>query len=181
MFSKTIEGAYTIREISATELKSYLDEHFDSVYGNRLESSSQFSINENSRIKIKERHKSDQRFCLRLGIFLNDAIVGWHYGYAIDAETYYMQNSAILEPFRGQGLYSKILKIVIARLAEEGFQVITSNHHGNNAAVLIPKLKQGFIITGTQFHERFKFLIELKYIYNEDRRKAYCQSLGLDL
>lgn len=91
-----------------------------------------------------------------------------------------MQNSAVLETFRKRGLYSNILKFVITRLAEEGFQVITSSHHGNNAAVLVPKLKQGFIITGTQFHERFKFLIELKYIYNEDRRRAYCQSLGLD-
>lgn len=181
MFSNTMENGYTIRELTTSELKSYLDEHFASVYQNRLESSSQFSFGENSKIKITERQKGDQRFRLRLGVFFNGKIVGWHYGYAIDAETYYMQNSAILEPFRGRGLYSSILKFVVAKLAEEGFQVITSSHHGNNAAVLIPKLKQGFIITGTQFHERFKFLIELKYIYNEDRRKAYCRSLGLDL
>lgn len=181
MFSKTMESGYTIREVTASELKSYLDEHFDSVYRNRIESSSQFSVDENSKIKIAERQKGDQRFRLRLGVFFNGVIVGWHYGYSIDAETYYMQNSAILEPFRGRGLYSSILKLVIAKLAEEGFQVIISNHHGNNAAVLIPKLKQGFVITGTHFHERFKFLIELKYIYNEDRRKAYCQSSGLDL
>ncbi len=181
MISKPITEGHTIREVTASEMKSILNEHFDSVYRNRVTSSSPYSIDENSKLKIEDRQKSDQRFTLRLGVFFNETIVGWHYGYAIDAETYYMQNSAVLEQFRGQGIYSKILKFVIAKLADEGFQVITSSHHGNNGAVLIPKLKQGFIITGTQFHERFRFLIELKYFYNEDRRKAYCQNLGLDL
>jgi L-amino acid N-acyltransferase YncA len=181
MILKTTGTGYTIREVTAVELKSYLDQHFDSAFQNRLQASFNFLIDENSKSKISERQKGDQRFHLRLGVFLNDVIVGWHFGHALDAETYYMQNSAILEPHRGQGLYSELLKVIISKLAEEGFQVITSNHHGNNAAVLIPKLKQGFIITGTHFHERFKFLIELKYFVNEDRRKAFCQNLGLDL
>lgn len=67
------------------------------------------------------------------------------------------------------------------RLKQEGFQVVTSTHHPNNAAVLIPKLKFGFIISGMQLHERFRFLIELKYFFNEERRKAYSKNIGLEL
>lgn len=108
-------------------------------------------------------------------------MVGWHFGQATDPETYYMQNSAVLEPFRNQGLYKLLLNHVMQKTKDEGFQVLTSTHHPNNASVLIPKLKAGFVISGMQLHERFRFLIELKYFFNEERRKAYSKNIGLEL
>lgn len=46
MISKPINDGYTIREVTASEMKSYLNEHFDSVYRNRLTSLSQYSVDE---------------------------------------------------------------------------------------------------------------------------------------
>lgn len=91
-----------------------------------------------------------------------------------------MQNSAVLEGFRGQGLYAALLEAVLDKLGQEGFQVVTSTHHPNNAAVLIPKIKKDFVITAMHFHERFRSLVELKYIYNQDRRKLFHRNLGLE-
>jgi ribosomal protein S18 acetylase RimI-like enzyme len=96
-------------------------------------------------------------------------------------ETYYMKNSAVIAEYRNKGVYSKMLDFVIKELQREGFQVVTSIHHGNNPAVLIPKLKKGFVISGTEFHEKFRFLVELKLFFNEERKKAYGKSMGLEL
>ncbi|RYZ79668.1 MAG: hypothetical protein EOP04_27320, partial [Proteobacteria bacterium] len=157
-----IAGGYSIKEIDAIEMRRILDLHFNKCFANRanaeIKKPSDASIE-----KIKERGAKLHRWELRLGVYHEDKIVGWHFGYATDAETYYMQNSAVLTEFGNKGVYSRLLKIILSHVADEGFQVVTSLHHANNAAVIIPKLKTGFIISGTQFHERFRHLIEMKY------------------
>ncbi|WP_374032440.1 GNAT family N-acetyltransferase [Bdellovibrio bacteriovorus] len=181
MYSKDLGSGFTVKEVSAVELNACLDEHFASVYSNRHEAEAVPFDDPQAQAKIDERRKQEQRYRLRLAVFFEGSIVGWHYGHATDAETYYMQNSAVLPSFRGKGLYAKLLTCTLQKLQEEGFQVVTSIHHPNNPSVLIPKLKAGFIVTGMQFHERFRSLIELKYIYNPERRKLFCRSLGLDI
>lgn len=181
MFFKEFENNLSVREVSVQELWSYADAHFESIFSNRVNDYQNFPIDEASGDKIKKRRQADNRYHLRLVMLDGDKLVGWHYGYEINNDAYYMQNSAILEEYRGQGLYTKLLEAVIDKLAEEGFQEITSTHHPHNAAVLIPKLKKGFFISGIQFNERFRSLVEMKYIYNENRRKAYFKNLGLAL
>ena len=116
-----------------------------------------------------------------MGVFHQDQMIGWHFGHATDAETYYMKNSAVLPEFREKGLYGKLLHCVLEKVRHEEFQVVTSLHHPNNPGVLIPKLKAGFVITGMHFHERFRSLVELRYIFDPERRKRFHRSLGLDL
>jgi hypothetical protein len=74
-----------------------------------------------------------------------------------------------------------MLDIVLEKVKSEGFQIVTSKYHPNNPAVLIPKLKRGFIISSMEFHERFRFLIELKLFFDPVSRRAYSKALGLDL
>lgn len=168
-----------IRELSAQELNEVFKENFQRIFSNRIENAIARNQTSDDLEKISERSSQDNRFRLRLGIFVNGNLAGWHSGYAIDSETYYMQNSAILESYRSQGLYSKLLTACLERLKSEGFQVVTSSHHPNNPAVLIPKLKLGFVISGTQYHERFRFLVDLKYFFDDQRRKSYASSVGL--
>lgn len=178
MFKKNIGNGFEIKEISSMELEAFLERHFELLFSNRVESPVPSPNAANK--KLFARKKEWQRFVLRLGVFYQDQMVGWHYGHASDAETYYMQNSAVLPKYRNQGLYGKLLSAVLEKIQAEEFQVATSLHHPNNAAVLIPKLKAGFIIAGMQFHERFRSLIELKYIFDLQRRKSFCQNMGLE-
>lgn len=181
MYAKTLSNGFTIKEVLPSDLRLVLDEHFGKVYSNREEARAQWTIEESSKEKIKSREKSMQRYQLRLVVYFGTEVVGWHYGYATDAETYYMQNSAVLASFRNKGIYSQFLGAIMELLKEEGFQVVTSTHHPNNAAVLIPKLKKGFVISSMLIHEKFRLLVELKYFFNEERRKQFHQTIGLTL
>ncbi|UOE99809.1 GNAT family N-acetyltransferase [Bdellovibrio reynosensis] len=172
---------FSVKQVSAEELNEILEKHFDNAFSNRFAAALNFDIDEQSKNKISDRKKNDQRYRLRLLAYEGSEVIGWHFGYAVDAETYYMQNSAIVPAYRKRGAYSKLLDHVLHILTEEGFQVVTSNHHPNNSAVLIPKLKKGFVISSMQFHERFKFLIELRLFLNKERRTAYGKQLGLEL
>lgn len=113
-------------------------------------------------------------------VYLDSELIGWHVGEQINAETYYMRNSAILKPFRGNSYYEQLLKFVINEVQSNGFQIISSTHHPNNPAVLIPKLRSGFIITSTEMSDRFGFLVHLKYFVNKKREKEFFKRIGLE-
>ncbi len=180
-WSMKFEDDLIVNEISNDELNRICDEHYERTFKNRVRDQSVANISLEAREKISQRAKTHTPFHLRLGLYKGDQPVGWHWGFAVDPETYYMQNSAIIESHRNQGFYSILLTATLERLKEEGFQVVTSTHHPNNAAVLIPKLRQGFIVTGAQFNEKFRFLIELKFFFDEQRKKEFGRMIGLEL
>src|SRR5690554_1517911 len=101
MFYKELGNDFVVREVAEEELKTCLHENFNAVFKNRADDFYRFSLDESSKLKISDRTQNDQRYRLRLIIFRGAEIAGWHYGYAVDGETYYMQNSAVLEAFRG--------------------------------------------------------------------------------
>ncbi|MNL14415.1 hypothetical protein D3C87_1353520 [compost metagenome] len=181
MYARILTEGLQIKEVTPEEMNAVLDLHFAKVYANRSDELQVFTPSDEALAKIKERKSNNNRYMLRLVAYKNNEPVGWHYGYATDAEVYYMQNSAVIETARNQGIYGALLDAVIEKLGLEGFQVITSTHHTNNAPILIPKLKKGFIISGVTFHERFRFLLEMRYFFNTERRQAYNKKLGLDL
>lgn len=181
MFVKELRKDFVLKEVTEEVINICHQLHFNEVYKNRANDFYRYSVEETSQLKINERKQADQRYRLNCILYHGSEIAGWHCGYAIDSETYYMQNSAVLEAYRGKGLYTALLEAVLEKLEKEGFQVVTSTHHPNNAAVLIPKIKKGFVISGMHFHERFRSLIELKYIYNQERRKLFHKNLGLEL
>ncbi|MEN0059321.1 MAG: GNAT family N-acetyltransferase [Bdellovibrio sp.] len=180
MFIKTLPSGLIIKEVSAEEYHSMLQPHFSRTFSNRVNDYRPVEIDMESKKRISERNKVS-KFHLRLVVLLNNELVGWHTGYEQNAETYYMQNSAVLEKYRNQKIYSQLLDVVLDRIQSEGFQVVLSTHHPHNSAVLIPKLRRGFFIAGMHFDERFRSLVELKYLFNEERRKNYFKSLGLEL
>lgn len=77
-------------------------------------------------------------------------VAGWQYSRQWDARTAYMVNTAFLPAHRGQGLYTRLLPVVLAALETEGYRLVRSHHHATNNAVLIPKLRAGFRIQGLQ-------------------------------
>jgi hypothetical protein len=52
-------------------------------------------------------------------------------------------------------------------------QVIYSKHQASNSAVIIPKLKAGFVISGLEVLEWAGTLIKMSYFHNQHRKDAF--------
>lgn len=87
-------------------------------------------------------------------IFDGHAPIGWHYGFQRSELEYFMANTGVLPEYHNRGIYSAFLKFLVARAADAGFQYLTSLHHSDNNAVLVPKLKAGFVL------QAFGYLIQ---------------------
>lgn len=110
-------------------------------------------------------------FRLYLGVFKDGEVVGWSWGLQEGYERFYMVNSAVYPEHRRRGLYNEILRRIIERAAAEGFQILYSRHILTNNAILIPKLKAGFVLSGFEVSERFGTLAVLMYFTNPERRR----------
>lgn len=165
---------YSIKIISLDEIRKFRNEN------NNLVFSDIFNINMRTLLSEEEKKLIDanysklykDQYVLNVGVFdQDDNMIGWHSGYQADQSTFYMMNSAILEQHRRKGLYGRLLKFVIDHLKDKGIQVIYSRHTATNNAVIIPKLQAGFIISGLEIDDTFGTLVNLKYYFNDSRRK----------
>lgn len=119
-------------------------------------------------------------FTLQLGLFSpENEFVGFSFGYQDGEDTFYMAASAVLTPHRGLGLYSAMVQKVIERCTEEGFQKIYGTHCATNNAVLVPKLKLGFVFSKVELSDTFGTVLHLQYFTNPLRRKVMDYRSGL--
>jgi ribosomal protein S18 acetylase RimI-like enzyme len=102
----------------------------------------------------------------------DEELVGWFQGEQSAGLTFYMRNSAILPAFQRQGLYSAMLDGVLSYLRNLGYEQVTSEHLPDNNAVLIPKLRAGFLFDGVVVNERFGWLLRLRKSLHADREEA---------
>jgi hypothetical protein len=138
----------------------------------------QFCSEEEKKLSKELRSKSPKKF----GVYIlaknaDDEVVGWSGGHQIDSEMFCMITSAVLPEYRRKNIYSSMLKLVVDKVTQEGFQIITSNHLVTNNAVIIPKLIFGFHITAMKMNLRFGTLVELSFYPNkkiEDVLKYRC-------
>lgn len=70
------------------------------------------------------------------------------------------------------------IPIILVQLKNDGFQVVVSRHNLTNNAVIIPKLKAGFVISGFEVDDRFGTLVKLSYFFNPLRRKLLDVRVG---
>lgn len=115
---------------------------------------------------------------LHVGIFYRDQFVGWHFGQQLELDRFYMTNTGLLEEHRRRGLYTALLPVVLDQLRQKGFQIVFSRHNLTNNAVIIPKLKAGFVISGFEVDDRFGTLVQLSYYFNPLRRKVLDVRVG---
>ena len=167
-------GDYVVREVSAEEFDSIFKELRPQIFGDIIEFPF-WSIASDEACAAHERLKEPLRDRLRLCFVVcqGDRVVGWTCGVQETSERYAMSNSGVLPEHRGRGIYSALLRMLLERLRGEGFQVVTSHHHPNNRAVLVPKLRAGFLITGMEISEIFGLLVNLSYFFDERRREAF--------
>jgi ribosomal protein S18 acetylase RimI-like enzyme len=109
-----------------------------------------------------------------------DRCVGWHYGTMIDPSTFFMSYSAVIKSYQQRGIYGAFLKAFLPYLYRLGYERATSNHMVTNRAVLIAKLKAGFIITGTVLDERWGAQVSMAYFFHEDRREGFARAYSVE-
>jgi len=168
-----LKGDVEIRELTNEEFRPVWNQYaplvFDNAFRLHLEELlSDDELEQTKRLKSNLGHP----VVLRFGVFKGEEFVGWHVGNQITEYEYYMRNSAILPAYRKQGLYSALVEYVVRRGTDLGFQQITSRHTATNNAVIIAKLKLGFVITGLEISDIFGTLVHLTYFTNPDRRRV---------
>jgi hypothetical protein len=164
---------YTIRELTEEEFKPLFATHRHLAFEDTHSYEFRDILSSAELGHLKELGQAmGTPYKLYLGIFdKDDTFVGWSWGFQENAATYYMVNSAVLEKHRRKGLYSLLVRRSVEILSKKGFQLIYSRHCATNNAVIIPKLKAGFIISKMEIDDRFGILIHLHYYTNAMRRK----------
>ena len=166
--------SYYYREVSPEEFGPFFRENRSKVFSDTLTIDVDVWTAGEDLSKILELNKRvKDRYTLQLYIMKGEEIIGWHTGRQFEGDHYHMSNTGIFEEYRGKGIYSALLPKLLELFREKGFQKVSSRHNVANNAVLVPKLKAGFVITGFEIDERFGLLVVLSYIYGDKRLKAY--------
>lgn len=176
-----LENGYTIKEMSAEEFFPEFEKIYDSLFGedHTFFPNGHFSEDEKMKLEVLKKKMGDL-FVLHLGLYSpQNEFVGFSFGWQDGYESYFMAASAVLPEHRRQGLYSKMVEIVIQRATEQGFQKIYGTHCATNNAVLIPKMKLGFIFSKIELSDMFGTIIHLTYFTNPLRRKVMDYRSGL--
>jgi ribosomal protein S18 acetylase RimI-like enzyme len=166
--------SYYFREATPKEINAFFNENVEKVFKEDIYMDAHEWLTKEE--KQKRKGLSDlieNRYRFRILVLKNEEVIGWHFGWQIDEEQYYMCNTGLLEEYQGKGIYSALLPKLIEIFKEKGFQKIISMHHASNNAILVPKLKAGFLVTGFDINEKFGLRVVLSYIFNEKRLNAY--------
>jgi L-amino acid N-acyltransferase YncA len=110
--------------------------------------------------------------------FYKGKAIGWFMGEMEDFETFYMRNTGILPAHQGKGLYGAFLDRFITYITKLGYQRISSQHAPKNINVYKVKMARGFLVAGTENHERWGTLIKLVKILNPKREAYYLKKFG---
>jgi ribosomal protein S18 acetylase RimI-like enzyme len=113
------------------------------------------------------------RYELHLAIFDGEELVGWSSSFQVSPGELYMMNSAVMPKYRKQGHYKRLMQKVVEKAKELGYQQITSQHLASNNDVIIPKLKAGFNIVGTEISDQWGVFVKLSYFINPMRKDMY--------
>jgi GNAT superfamily N-acetyltransferase len=115
---------------------------------------------------------------IRLGAFDGERFVGCSSGWFEFACNFYMGVSAIAPEYRQQGIYTRMLNTIETAVRERGGLSISSQHVATNKAVLIAKLKLGYVIAGTEYNEQMGLLVRLVLQLSPPRRALFASRVG---
>ena len=136
-------------------------------------------LNDEEKEKIRNNHipfKEIEKYYLIAE--KDNQIIGWSVGHQLNRSDFFMGNSAVMPEYRNQGIYTKMLDKVVNRLKQKGYQTITSKHKMSNNAILVPKLKYGFVISGFEVSDEYGCLVELCYFTKPERKELHEIRIG---
>lgn len=171
--------AYYFREATVEEFGPFFSENRPKIFEDSIIFLPEDWMTDEEKQKARQLESLvKDRFVMRIFIMKGEEIIGWHVGRQFEGEHYHMSNTAIFKEHQGKGIYTALLPKLMEVLREKGFQKVSSRHHGSNTAILIPKLKAGFVITAFEVDERYGVLVIISYIFNEKRLNAYKFRVG---
>lgn len=180
MTTYSLINGYEVRVLSHEAFQPLFAENRPKMFGESFSFFPDEFYSDHTKDRLKKLEENmGNPWRLDLGLFYQDRFVGWSCGRQMDREKYYMGNSAVFPEHRGKGLYKNLLKIVIECATAEGFQIICSRHAATNSAVIVPKLKAGFVISGFEMSDTFGLLVHLSYFTDEIRRKVMDVRAGM--
>jgi ribosomal protein S18 acetylase RimI-like enzyme len=100
-------------------------------------------------------------------------LVGWTEGYRVGKSHFHMLNSGVSISERRNGVYSQLVRAVIAHAESRGYVAVRSLHVAANSPVIIAKLHLGFQISGFEYSEVYGPLVQLRYLVGKERRDLY--------
>lgn len=115
---------------------------------------------------------------IRVGAFADSELIGWSHGWFEPSGEFYVASSAVVPEFRRHGIYSDLARAIVAEASKRGCGVIRSRHRAVNNAVLIAKLKLGFVITGTEYSEVMGLLVKLSFFVSSERSELFAKRSG---
>lgn len=164
---------YTFQRVEWTDLESIYAENRSRIFADGLPFSPQAVMSDSEKDTINRLSQSSQNnYRLNVGIYHQNSLVGWSFGWQDGAYRYYMTNTGILPAHQGKGVYSALLPCILQILTSEGFQLIYSRHLATDNRILVPKLKAGFVITSMELTDMFGLLLHLTWYSNPKRRKV---------
>ena len=114
---------------------------------------------------------------LRVGAFDGERLVGASSGW-FEGPNFYIGMSAVEPAYRRQGLYTGLLRTVEQAVRLRGGALIHSHHVATNNAVLIAKLKLGYVICGVDFVESMGLLVHLTLHLDPERKALFTTRTG---
>ena len=116
---------------------------------------------------------------VRVGAFDGERLVGWSHAFLAPGGLLYVSNSAVHPEYRRQGVYTRL----VAGIEDEARALrclrVESHHRTANAAVLIAKLKAGYVVTGTEFSTEMGLLVKLCKHLDARRDAAFHARAGV--
>jgi GNAT superfamily N-acetyltransferase len=115
---------------------------------------------------------------IRVAAFDGERQIGCSSGWFEVGGNFYIGLSAVDPAYRRQGLYTRMLNRVEELVRERGGLLISSQHVATNNAVLIAKLKLGYVIAGTEYVEQMGLLVRLILQLTPERRALFAARTG---
>ena len=166
-------GSIRVRVLETSDFERLIEPLRTDAFKDILRFSAYEALDKSEKTVLEPLFESfGEQWRLNLAIYDEDRLIGWSWGRQEAPDRFYMVNSGLVEEYRGRGIYTALLPVILDRVSEKGFQVVCSRHTATNNAVLIPKLRAGFVITGMELSDTFGTLVCLSYFFNPLRRKA---------
>lgn len=177
---------YSCQEVTADVWEAFFSEHQAAVFSDEASISFDPIFSETDQAKLTSlRERMGDGLQWYFLIYADETPIGWHFGFQKSDLEYFMANTGILPEYQNRKIYSAFLSYIIQRAVDEGFQFITSIHHADNNAVIIPKLKAGFIIQSFGFliqtmllESNYGPMIQLVYPAKAIYRKTFSAGFG---
>ena len=157
--------------LSSEEFFPFFNDNRLKIFVGEFNFATQSIMTETEKEKVRDMPRMENIQRYQLVAKDGDKIIGWSFGQQRTYDDFYMVNSAVFPEYRRQGIYTELMRLAVDHITELGFQRIYSRHKMSNNAVIIPKLKAGFVITGFEVNDVFGNLVELSYYANLRRRE----------